>query len=83
MKIFKVLDKNRVRGKDLDKKSRLLRIIFLSKKFIGNSRKKVLISKNESYNKQLSTEFLKNLLSRKIFKILKQYYNTAMESHRE
>jgi hypothetical protein len=73
-KIFYLLKKNTNRSKELDKKGCLLNYILISKNFINKLKIGSLILRNKKYNNQLSNQFYRNLLLKKIFRIISNFY---------
>jgi hypothetical protein len=73
---------NRKVSHELEKKVSILRYILVSKNFVFSLRKQALWSKNKNYNKQISYEYNRSRLLRKIFKIIFEYYRTISDSRR-
>lgn len=79
-KIFSLLKANVNKSRELDKKSCLLKYIFISKNFLSKLKKTTLISNNKKYNTILANEFNRNFLLKKIFLVLSEYHQNFINS---
>jgi hypothetical protein len=82
-KLFKILQINKKKSKELDKKSSLIKYIYISRNFINKIKKEIFINRNKIYNKKISKEFTTNLRKKKIFQILFKYYSFTVKFHKE
>lgn len=71
-----------MQGKEITKKSKLLRYIFIAKKFINKAKKNLFIQRNEKYNIILAREFKRNQLQKRIFELLNSFYLKFKETRR-
>lgn len=73
-KIFEALRENINDSKKLEKKARYLNFILIAKNFYKKLKIYPLKIRNYIYNNQLAYENRNNLLKKKIFNLLKDYY---------
>lgn len=73
-KLLQAFSNNCVLNKQIEKKSKYLNFIFISKSFYKKLKIFPLLEKNRIYNNKLAYENRTNNLKRKIFNLLKDYY---------
>jgi hypothetical protein len=78
-KAFNILKKNLKISKELEKKAKLLNYIISCKKTIIKLKCMGQLKKEKEYNNCLSTEYRRNRLLNRIYRIIKDNYTVTLE----